>query len=125
MAKKRVVTNVTVSVADLMAGNTTARTVGRGRRSQLYLWLRAHHDQLVEGFDRTGPSWSRIATHLGDNGVVDGAGKQPAPETVRTTWYRVRRDVAVVRARHAGPAHEASVPGASFISTTPVRSAAP
>ena len=119
MAKKRAAADVTVSVAELLTENTTARTSGRGHRSQLYLWLRAHHDQLVEGFRRTGPSWIGIATHLGDNGVVDGAGKAPAPETVRATWYRVRRDVAAARARHATPADSDRAPAVVFTVSTP------
>jgi hypothetical protein len=122
MAKKRVLADVTVSVAELLAENTTARTSGRGRRSQLYLWLRAHHDQLLDGFRGTGPSWSQIATHLGDNGVVDGAGKAPAPETVRATWYRVRGDVAAARATHAESA--ASDPTRAVV-FTPSRPAPP
>jgi hypothetical protein len=118
MAKKRVVADVAMSVAELMAGNT-APASGRGHRSQLYLWLRGRHDQLAEGFGRNGPSWSHIARHLGDNGVYDGAGKQPAPETVRATWYRVRRDVAAARARRAEPASERALPGIALVSTAP------
>jgi hypothetical protein len=124
MAKKQVVADVTISVAELTAENTTARTSGRGRRSQLYLWLRAHHDQLAEAFSQTGPAWSQIATSLGNNGVVDGAGKEPTPETVRATWYRVRRDVAAARARRAGPSPEGPAASVAFISSTPARSAA-
>jgi len=124
MAKKQVPADVTVSVAEFLAGHTTARTSGRGQRSQLYLWLRAHHDQLVESFNRTGPSWSQIATSLGNNGVVDGAGKEPAPETVRATWYRVRRDVAAARVRRAKPVAGASVPADAFMATS-IRPAAP
>jgi hypothetical protein len=118
MAKKLVVADVTMSVAELLAGNK-ARPSGRGHRSQLYLWLRGHHDLLAEGFGRNGPSWSHIARQLGDNGVYDGTGKQPAPETVRATWYRVRRDVAAARARRAGPASERAVPCIALVSTAP------
>jgi hypothetical protein len=125
MAKKQILADVTVSVAELLAGHTTARTSGRGHRSQLYLWLRAHHDRLVESFSRTGPCWSQIATFLGNNGVVDGAGKEPAPETVRATWYRVRRDVASAHARRTKSAPSASAPAVAFMSTTSARSAAP
>jgi hypothetical protein len=97
MMKKPAASGATPTVSALMASNV--RAAGRGRRSRLYLWLRAHHDQLVSGFTQNGPSWGTIATHLGNNGLVDGGGKPPAPETVRATWYRVRRDVAAARAR--------------------------
>ena len=126
MAKKPVVDDVTLSVAELMAGNTAAPASGRGHRSQLYLWLRGHHDQLAEGFGRNGPSWIQIARQLGVNGVYDGAGKQPAPETVRATWYRVRRDVAAALARRAGPASvDVMVPPPVASSPPPVASPPP
>ena len=99
MARKPTVPGIAVTIVELMAEN--ARAVGRGRRSKLFLWLRAHHDQLVEGFDENGPSWITIAAQLGSYGLVDGAGKPPAPETVRATWYRVRREVATSRANGA------------------------
>ena len=43
-------------------------------------------------------------SHLGKNGIVGDGGEAPAPETVRSAWYRVRRDVAAALARRAGSA---------------------
>ena len=107
MVTKRSASDVTVSIAEVMVGNTTGHTSGRGHHSQLYLWLRAHHGKLVAEFGRNGPSWSQVARQLGNHGVLDGAGKQPAPETVRATWYRVKRDLAAARAGRAGPVRAA------------------
>jgi len=119
MAKKPTVPGIAVTIVELMAEN--ARAVGRGRRSKLFLWLRAHHDQLVEGFGENGPSWSTIAAQLGSYGLVDGAGKPPAPETVRATWYRVRREVAGSRANGA----EAAVGDLSADMVIPMVATAP
>jgi len=96
-------------VTRLATENARARAIGRGRRSQIYLWLRARHDQLVESFAETGPAWSSIAAHLGNIGLVGGWGKPPAPETVRKAWYLVRRDVA---------ARAGSAPGVVFARPT-------
>jgi len=92
------------AIVELAAENAKGRSAGTGRRSRLYLWLHAHHDQLVDVFAQNGPSWARIARHLGKNGIVGDEGDAPAPETVRSAWYRVRRDVARALARRAGPA---------------------
>jgi len=104
MPKKPVRYGGTTAIVELAAENAKGRAAGTGRRSMLYLWLHAHHDQLAEVFAQNGPSWTRIAGHLGKNGVVGDGGDPPAPETVRSAWYRVRRDVAAARARRAGPA---------------------
>ena len=115
MTRKTASSGSTTAVTRLAVENSQARAIGRGRRSQLYLWLRAHHDQLAESFAETGPAWSSIAAHLGNIGVVGGWGDPAAPETVRKAWYLVRRDVATARARRADPASERTVPGVAFI----------
>lgn len=102
MPKKPVRYGGAAAIVELAAENAKGRAAGTGRRSSLYLWLYAHHDQLAAVFAQNGPSWARIANHLGKNGVVGDGGDPPAPETVRSAWYRVRRDVAAARARRAG-----------------------
>jgi hypothetical protein len=104
MPKKPVRYGGAAAIVELAAENAKGRAAGTGRRSRLYLWLHAHHDQLAEVFAQNGPSWARIASHLGKNGVVGDGGDPPAPETVRSAWYRVRRDVAAALARRVGPA---------------------
>jgi hypothetical protein len=116
MTKKPASSGNITAVNRLAAENSRARAIGRGRRSQLYLWLRAHHDQLAESFAETGPAWRSIAAHLGNIGVVGGWGDPAAPETVRKAWYQVRRDVVAARAE---PAPDGSVPGVAFISAVP------
>jgi hypothetical protein len=104
MSKKPARYGGAAAIAELATENAKGRAAGTGRRSMLYLWLHAHHDQLAEVFAQNGPSWARIASHLGKNGIVGDGGDAPAPETVRSAWYRVRRDIAAARARHADPA---------------------
>ncbi len=50
---------------------------GRGRRSDLSLWLQKHHDSLVAEFARGGVSWEAFAAALGKGGLLDGSGKPP------------------------------------------------
>jgi hypothetical protein len=114
MAKKPRQYDSAAAVIDLMAANAKGRAGGTGRWSQLYRWLRAHHDQLAQAFGDHGPSWASIAAHLGNIGVMDGEGKQPLPGTVRAAWYRVRRDVAVARASRVEPVAGEPVPGVTF-----------
>jgi hypothetical protein len=109
-----------VAIGELAAENAKGRSAGTGRRSRLYLWLRAHHDQLVEVFVQNGPSWARIASHLGKNGIVGDEGEAPAPETVRSAWYRVRRDVAAALARRDGPASVDVIMSPSVASPPPL-----
>ena len=104
MPKKSVRYGGAAAIVELATENAKGRAAGTGRRSRLYLWLHAHHDQLAEVFAQNGPSWARIASHLGKNGIVGDGGEAPAPETVRSAWYRVRRDVAAALARRAGSA---------------------
>ena len=107
MPKKPVRYGGAAAINELASENAKGRAAGTGRRSRLYLWLRAHHGKLVAEFGRNGPSWSQVARQLGNHGVLDGAGKQPAPETVRATWYRVRRDLAAARAGRSAPPRSA------------------
>jgi hypothetical protein len=99
----------------LMVENARARSIGRGRRSPLYLWLRDHHDQLAESFVRTAPAWGSIAAHLANMGLVGGWGDPPAPETVRKAWYLVRRDMARSRAARVAPVAGAPTHGGGGI----------
>lgn len=70
-----------------------------GRHSQLYRWMRSHHDALAAAFDADGASWRVVTEMLADNGLTDGNGKQPAIRRAQKTWYRVKRDVAAARAK--------------------------
>jgi hypothetical protein len=85
-------------VSHLLAAMHDIRAPGH---SQLYLWMRQNHDRIAEGFNELRPSWLALATRLGEMDIRDGSGKAPTPQIARATWYRVRRDLAAARARHA------------------------
>jgi hypothetical protein len=64
---------------------------------QLYGWLRARYagfQALLAESSR--PDWKRVAAGLARLGVLDGRGNPPKAETVRQTWWKVRRDVAAL-----------------------------
>jgi hypothetical protein len=124
MPKKSARYGGAAAIVELAAENAKGRAAGTGRRSMLYLWLHAHHDQLAEIFAQNGPSWARIASHLGKNGIVGDRGEAPAPETVRSAWYRVRRDVAAALARRGGSA-AVDVTRSSPIASSPPLVASP
>lgn len=77
----------------IVSGSITAA------HSPVYLWLRQNHDGLVAQFGRTRIRWGSVATTLVALGVTDANGGPPQPATIRRTWWRVRRDVALAQAR--------------------------
>lgn len=66
-------------------------------RSPLYRWLRARHDTFASLLEETRPEWRTLAEGFVRLGITTPDGGSIAPETVRHTWWRVRRDVAAAR----------------------------
>jgi hypothetical protein len=93
-------------VTHLLAALHEIRAPGH---SQLYLWMRRNHDRIAEGLIGLRPNWRALAIRLGEMDIHDGTGKAPTPQGTRGTWYRVRRDLAAMRARQA-KRQEAEVP---------------
>jgi hypothetical protein len=103
-------------LSQALAEMEKARARGRGRRSPLYLWFRANHDRIAEEFSQNAPSWPALAAFLGKNGLTNGDGKPPSAEGARTVWYRVRREMAAVRARKSSPKAETeTAPGVRLL----------
>jgi hypothetical protein len=62
------------------------------RRSDLYVWMSRHRAAFAAVLAKDGSTWSAVTRVLSDLGIrPNGAGEVKA-ETVRKTWYRVRRD---------------------------------
>jgi hypothetical protein len=87
----------------LAAARRPAGRWGGAGRSPLYEWLWARFDVLsAELSPPRRPNWRSVADALaarvaaGDTAVLDGWGEVPGPETVRQTWWRVRKDKAAV-----------------------------
>lgn len=78
-----------------------ARTKAGITRSPLYRWLRARHDTFASLLEETRPAWRTLADGFARLGITTPDGTPIAPETVRHTWWRVRRDVAVAREKPA------------------------
>ena len=68
----------------------------RGGRSPVYDLMWDHHARLAPELGRPHrPNWAAVAQALGDQGLLDGAGRALAAtsaETVRKTWWKVCRD---------------------------------
>lgn len=76
---------------------------GGSGRSPLYRWLRARHDAFAELVEETRPNWKGLAEGFTELGLEGADGRWLTAETVRRTWWRVRRDVAAARERRAKP----------------------
>lgn len=83
---------------------TLAGDPRQGGRSRLYRWMRNHHDELIAGFAEHRPSWVLLAAEFTRLGLTDRRGVAVSAETARKTWFRVRVDVARVRANRGGTA---------------------
>lgn len=89
---------------------TLARTSGP---SSLYQWLRRRHDSFAEHVGTVRPNWAALATEFAALGLTDSSGQAATAERVRKTWWRVRRDVALVgRSVPTEGPKEAPEPGA-------------
>jgi hypothetical protein len=75
------------------------RMHGRGAYSPLFRWMRRHHDGLQEAIDKMG--WAALTDAITDAGILNGQGNSPPAETVRHTWWRVRKAVRRERAKAA------------------------
>jgi hypothetical protein len=85
----------------LAAARRPAGRWGGAGCSPLYEWLWARFDALsAELSPPRRPNWRSVADALaaraaaGDTAVLDGWGEVPGSETVRQTWWRVRKDKA-------------------------------
>jgi hypothetical protein len=66
--------------------------------SPLFLWMRAHHDDLVAEFSANPPNWQQLAQIFHAEGLTDRTGKAPSAAMARLTWYRVRQAAAQAKA---------------------------
>jgi hypothetical protein len=78
-----------------------ARAKAGVTRSPLYRWLRERHDTFASLIEETRPEWRTLAEGFAQLGMATPDGKPIAPETVRHTWWRVRRDVTAARKKRA------------------------
>lgn len=81
----------------------------RRGHSPLYEWMWSRAEQLAPELDppRT-PNWTAMAEEFQRAEVMDGQGRAPTAETVRKTWWKVRKD----RLRQASGGTVLQVPAA-------------
>jgi len=63
-------------------------------RSPLFWWLLKHHAEIAESAKGRRMRWEPLLRRVLARGLTDGSAKSPTAETVRKTWWKVRREVA-------------------------------
>jgi len=63
-------------------------------RSPLFWWLLEHHAEIAEIAKGRRMRWEPLLRRVLARGLTDGSAKSPTAETVRKTWWKVRREVA-------------------------------
>lgn len=101
----------------LAAARRPAGRWGGAGHSPLYEWLWARFEALsAELSPPRRPNWRSVADALaaraaaGDTAVLNGWGAVAGPETVRQTWWRVRKDKAAAAKAAAGSIGPAAAP---------------
>ena len=105
-------------VQEALALMQEGRVRGHRRRSPIVIWMQKNRAALERGFAETAPSWGKLATYLGDHGILDGDGKRPTAEATRQAWYRTK-SMAPLEDRPAtvpvAPSSAAQMPQAAVI----------
>jgi hypothetical protein len=94
---------------------------GGDRRPPLYQWMASNYDELVTLFEGARLNWQRLTASFQELGFRNGSGGDLRPETVRQTWYRVRKQKEAGGARKTGRPAPVEV----LSSPTPVSSPPP
>jgi hypothetical protein len=74
---------------------------GGDRRPALYQWMASNHDELVAMFEDVRLNWPHLTTVFMGLGFRNLDGSDLKPETVRRTWYRVRKRRQKISVRSA------------------------
>jgi len=82
---------------------------GGDRRPPLHQWMSSNHDEVVALFDGARLNWVHLTAVFTDMGFQNGDGGKLMPETVRQTWYRVRKRHEAKRIRKAVKPSPASI----------------
>jgi len=77
-------------------------------RSPLFWWLLKHHAEIAESAKGRRMRWEPLLRRILARGLTDGSAKSPTAETVRKTWWKVRREVARARELEIADAQLAS-----------------
>lgn len=86
----------------VLAALRDALDEGGDRRSPLYRWMWENHDGFAELLKGSRPNWTRLAETLAGLGFAGPGGEPLRSETVRQTWWRVRKRREEMVAASAG-----------------------
>ena len=95
-----------IPVEDLVAA-------ANARRSPLYVWMLENHAIFrVVVTEAIRPNWAALAQRFAAEGLNDADDKAPTAETVRQTWWRVRKtlDARQKSAARRGQAQKVAPP---------------
>lgn len=89
------------SLKDVLAKAEEAR--GRGKRSQLYLWMRKNYDGLNNRIRSGELTWDGLTAAIVSAGLTDAEGKLPTKKRCQNTFYVLRREKELARGKTASP----------------------
>ncbi len=70
------------------------KAIARGpERSALFYYLYDNHDDIVRAAIGRRIRWEPLAASLKDLALLDGVGGPPTAQTVRKTWWKVRKEI--------------------------------
>jgi hypothetical protein len=84
--------------ANILSELRTALRRGAATRSPLFQWMLRNHDRFAELVAEARPNWSRLTAEFARLGFTTAEGGPLNPQSVRQTWFRVRRRCAADRA---------------------------
>jgi hypothetical protein len=74
-----------------LAALQAALDKGGSRRSPLFRWMLAHHDEFAALVEDERPDWSALTEAFASQGFVNAEGGPLRSEVVRQTWWRVQK----------------------------------
>jgi hypothetical protein len=96
---------------------------GRGRRSELSLWLMRNRERFAAFLAEKHPAWEDVAEVLATEGITDGSRKPVSAPRLRKTWTAINRELGAAPAK-LPKAKAGKSPGASLFTSGEAAAAA-
>ncbi|MFW7270226.1 hypothetical protein ACMAUO_20105 [Gluconacetobacter sp. Hr-1-5] len=87
---------------------------GAWAHSSLYRWMVDNHEAMSRAITGKKVRWEKLSEAAISDGLTTRDGQKPKGETLRKTWYRVRKAVATLREREAKKREESEAREASM-----------
>lgn len=72
---------------------------GRGKRSELFLWMRRNFDAIDRGLKSGDVNWAKLYAGIVAEGLKDWQGKTPTLICAQATLHKVRAQKGIARKR--------------------------